>query len=176
MEEYLRTGKIGIMSESDEMREKRIANILPHAFTPENAAENARKAAVSRQKNKDMEKHVRTGYSKEIVTAQEQLKKLGLSKMAAAIPREDLPQMAIAIMADNALRVLGGEWEIKSAEEATKIAKVWHDILRLEMNQATTISGTQNETPETRQNRLEELRLEAKRRVEGGLRAVAGDA
>lgn len=165
------------MSESDdELREKRIANILPHAFTPENAADNARKAAVSRQKNKDMEKHVRSGYTKEILTAQEQLKKLGLNKMAAAIPREDLPQMAIAIMADNALRVLGGEWEIKSAEEATKIAKVWHDILRLEMNQATSISGTQNETPETRQSRLEELRLEAKRRVEGGLRAVAGDA
>jgi hypothetical protein len=162
--------------ESDDMREARIANILPHAFTPENAAENARKAAVSRQRNKDMDKHVRTGYSKEIITAQEQLKKLGLNKLATAIPREDLPQMAIAIMADNALRVLGGEWEIKSAEEATKIAKVWHDILRLEMNQATTISGTQNETPETRQNRLEELRLEAKRRVEGGLRAVAGDA
>lgn len=162
--------------ESDDMREARIANILPHAFTPENAAENARKAAVSRQRNKDMDKHVRSGYSKEIITAQEQLKKLGLSKMASAIPREDLPQMAIAIMADNALRVLGGEWEIKSAEEATKIAKVWHDILRLEMNQATSISGTQNETPETRQSRLEELRLEAKRRVEGGLRAVAGDA
>jgi hypothetical protein len=162
--------------ESDDMREARIANILPHAFTPENAAENARKAAVSRQRNKDMDKHVRSGYTKEIITAQEQLKKLGLSKMASAIPREDLPQMAIAIMADNALRVLGGEWEIKSAEEATKIAKVWHDILRLEMNQATSISGTQNETPETRQNRLEELRLEAKRRVEGGLRAVAGDA
>ena len=79
-------------------------------------------------------------------------------------------------MMDLALRVLGGEWDIKNAEEATKIAKTWHDILRLEMNQATTISGTQSETPESRQNRLEELRLEAKRRVEGNLRAIAGDA
>ena len=43
------------------------------------------------------------------------------------------------------------------------------------MNQATSISGTQSDTPETRQTRLDELRLEAKRRVEGGLRAVAGD-
>jgi hypothetical protein len=160
---------------ADEMREKRIKNLLPHAFTPENAADNARKSAASRVKNIEKAKNVRTGYTKEILTAQEQLKKLGLSKLAETIPREDLPQMAIAIMADNALRVLGGEWDIKSAEEATKIAKIWHDILRLEMNQATTISGTQNDTPETRQSRLDELRLEAKRRVEGGLRAVAGD-
>ena len=160
---------------ADEMREKRIKNLLPHAFTPENAADNALKSAAARVKNIEKAKNVRTGYTKEILTAQEQLKKLGLSKLAETIPREDLPQMAIAIMADNALRVLGGEWDIKSAEEATKIAKIWHDILRLEMNQATTISGTQNDTPETRQSRLDELRLEAKRRVEGGLRAVAGD-
>lgn len=161
---------------ADDIREQRIANILPHAFTPENAADNARKAAASRKRNREEKQHVRSGYTKEILTAQEQLKKMGLSKLASSIPREDIPKMAIAIMADNALRVLGGEWPIDSAEEATKIAKVWHDILRLEMNQATTISGTQSETPETRQNRLEELRLEAKRRVEGGLRAVAGDA
>lgn len=160
---------------ADDIREQRIKNLLPHAFTPENAAENARKSAIARVKNSEKAKNVRTGYTKEILTAQEQLKKLGLSKLADTIPREDLPQMAIAIMADNALRVLGGEWDIKSAEEATKIAKIWHDILRLEMNQATTISGTQNDTPETRQSRLDELRLEAKRRVEGGLRAVAGD-
>jgi hypothetical protein len=160
---------------ADDIREQRIKNLLPHAFTPENAADNARKSAASRVKNIEKAKNVRTGYTKEILTAQEQLKKLGLSKLAETIPREDLPQMAIAIMADNALRVLGGEWDIKSAEEATKIAKIWHDILRLEMNQATTISGTQNDTPETRQSRLDELRLEAKRRVEGGLRAVAGD-
>jgi hypothetical protein len=160
----------------DKPVDPKIANILPYVFTKETAAENARKATKKRVENKQKEKYVRQGMTKEILAAQEQLKKLGLSKLAATIPREDLPKMAIAIMADNALRVLGGEWEIGSAEEATKIAKIWHDILRLEMNQATTISGTQNETPESRQNRLEELRLEAKRRVEGGLRAVAGDA
>jgi hypothetical protein len=160
----------------DELREKRISNILPYAFTPENAAENARKSVAAREANKEKNKHVRQGYSKEIIKAQEQLKILGLTKLDEVIPREDLPKVSIAIMMDHALRVLGGEWEIKSAEEATKIAKVWHDILRLEMNQATSISGTQTETAETRQNRLEELRLEAKRRVEGGLRAVAGDA
>jgi hypothetical protein len=160
----------------EEIREKRISNILPYAFTPENAAENARKSAAAREANKAKNKHVRQGYSKEIIKAQEQLKLLGLTKLDEVIPRDDLPKVSIAIMMDHALRVLGGEWEIKSAEEATKIAKIWHDILRLEMNQATSISGTQSETPETRQNRLEELRLEAKRRVEGGLRAVAGDS
>lgn len=157
-------------------REERIARISEFTFTKENAAENARKSIAKRKENIAKEKHVRTGLSKEIVAAQEQLKKLGLGKMASDIKREDLPKAAIAIMMDNALRVLGGEWEIKSADEATKIAKVWHDILRLEMNQATTISGTQNETAETRQSRLDELRLEAKRRVEGTLRAVAGDS
>lgn len=161
---------------NDELRDKKLANILPYAFTPENAAENARKATKAREENKKKAQVVRQGYSKEIITAQEQLKKLGLTKLSEDISREDLPKVSIAIMMDHALRVLGGEWEIKSAEEATKIAKIWHDILRLEMNQATTISGTQSETPESRQNRLEELRLEAKRRVEGGLRAVAGDA
>ena len=159
-----------------DIRDVRMKNIQDHMFTSENAAENARKAAASREENKRRNKAVRHGYSKEIIAAQEQLKALGLGKLEDVIPREDLPKVSIAIMMDHALRVLGGEWEIKSAEEATKIAKIWHDILRLEMNQATTISGTQNETPETRQNRLEELRLEAKRRVEGGLRAVAGDA
>lgn len=163
------------MSE-DELRDKKLANILPYAFTPENAAENARKSVQARREKKEKAQVVRHGYSKEIITAQEQLKKLGLTKLSEEISREDLPRVSIAIMMDHALRVLGGEWEIKSAEEATKIAKVWHDILRLEMNQATTISGTQSDTPEGRQNRLEELRLEAKRRVEGGLRAVAGDA
>lgn len=160
----------------DDLRDKKLANILPYAFTPENAAENARKSAKARKENKEKAQVVRQGYSKEIITAQEQLKKLGLTKLSEDISRDDLPKVSIAIMMDHALRVLGGEWEIKSAEEATKIAKIWHDILRLEMNQATTISGTQSETPESRQNRLEELRLEAKRRVEGGLRAVAGDA
>ena len=160
---------------ADDIREQRIKNLLPHAFTPENAAENARKSAAARVKNAEKSKAVRSGYSKEIIAAQEQLKLLGLSKLSESISREDLPKVSIAIMMDNALRVLGGEWEIKSAEEATKIAKVWHDVLRLEMNQATSISGTQSDTPETRQTRLDELRLEAKRRVEGGLRAVAGD-
>lgn len=162
---------------AETVEDKKIADHLAqYSFTKENAAENARKATASRLERQKKEKVVRHGYSKEIVAAQEQLKKLGLTKLTEDIDREDLPKVAIAIMMDHALRVLGGEWEIKSAEEATKIAKVWHDVLRLEMNQATTISGTQHETAETRQNRLEELRLEAKRRVEGTLRAVAGDA
>lgn len=160
----------------EELRQKRIAQVLPYAFTPENAAENARKATISREENRKRDKNVRAGYSKEIIAAQEQLKLLGLSKLSENVSREDLPRVSIAIMMDNALRVLGGEWEIKSAEEATKIAKVWHDVLRLEMNQATSISGTQSDTPETRKTRLDELRLEAKRRVESGLRAVAGDS
>lgn len=154
---------------------KRINNIIPHQFTKENAAANARKAVESRKENLKKKQHVRVELAPEIIKAQKALKQLGFDKLAEDISREDLPKASIAIMMDLAMRVLGGEWEIKNAEEATKIAKVWHDILRLEMNQATTISGTQ-ETPESRQNRLEELRLEAKRRVEGNLRAVAGDA
>lgn len=161
---------------NEDIKAQRVANIAPFVFTKENAAENARKANAKRRENKEKDKVIRQKHSKEIIAAQEQLKKLGLGKMVDNINREDLPKAAIAIMMDNALRVLGGEWEIKSAEEATKIAKVWHDILRLEMNQATTISATQNETAETRQSRLDELRLEAKRRVEGTLRAVAGDS
>lgn len=162
---------------AESINDKKLAeHLAPYAFTKENAGENAKKAAAARSENQKKRQVLRHGYSKEIVAAQEQLKKLGLSKLADGIDREDLPKAAIAIMMDHALRVLGGEWEIKSAEEATKIAKIWHDVLRLEMNQATTISGTQQETPETRQNRLEELRLEAKRRVEGTLRAVAGDS
>lgn len=164
------------MSDSEDRDLQRINNLSAHFFTPENAAENARKATKSRLENQKKKQHVRTELAPEIVKAQEQLKKLGLKKLADEISREDLPKASIAIMMDLALRVLGGEWEIKNADEATKIAKIWHDILRLEMNQATTISGTQQETPESRQNRLEELRLEAKRRVEGTLRAVAGDA
>lgn len=153
-----------------------ITKLIPYQFTKENAAENARRSHKSRAENEKKKQHVRTELAPDIIKAQESLKKLGFKKLAEEISREDLPKASIAIMMDLALRVLGGEWDIKNAEEATKIAKTWHDILRLEMNQATTISGTQNETPESRQNRLEELRLEAKRRVEGNLRAIAGDA
>lgn len=153
-----------------------ISKLIPYQFTKENAAENARRSHKSRAENEKKKQHVRTELAPDIIKAQESLKKLGFKKLAEDISREDLPKASIAIMMDLALRVLGGEWDIKNAEEATKIAKTWHDILRLEMNQATTISGTQNETPESRQNRLEELRLEAKRRVEGNLRAIAGDA
>ena len=100
----------------DELKDKKLANILPYAFTPENAADNARKAAKARKENKEKAQVVRQGYSKEIITAQEQLKKLGLTKLSEEISREDLPKVSIAIMMDHALRVLGGDREIKSAE------------------------------------------------------------
>ena len=164
------------MAEEADIEAQRLNNIIPHMFTKENAADAARASHEARRRKKEEDQHVRKKLAPEIINAQKQLKKLGLDKLADEISRDDLPKASIAIMMDLALRVLGGEWEIKNAEEATKIAKVWHDILRLEMNQATSISGTQHETPETRQNRLEELRLEAKRRVEGTLRAVAGDS
>lgn len=108
---------------------------------------------------------------------QDQIAKLGLTKVVAEVERDQLPQIALSIIADHGLRVLGGEWEIKSAEEATKIGKVWHDIFRLEMGEPTTISSSQeSESPDQRKDRFEQLKLEAKRRVEGGLRAIAGDA
>ena len=86
--------------------------------------------------------------------------------------REILPKLAQSIIVDLGLRLVSGEWEIKSAEEATKVSKIWYDILRLEMGQATTINEQRVGTPEDRLSRLEELKLEAKRRVEAGLRAI----
>lgn len=160
----------------DDIQRGRIDNILPYMFTKESAVEAGKKSGEARREKAKRERHVRQELAPDIIKAQESFKKLGFTKLAEEVSREDLPKASIAIMMDLALRVMGGEWDIKNAEEATKIAKTWHDILRLEMNQATTISGTQNETPESRQNRLEELRLEAKRRVEGNLRAIAGDA
>lgn len=115
--------------------------------------------------------------SSEYRKRQDQIAKLGLSKVIKGINRDQLPEIALSIIADHGMRVLGGEWEVRSAEEATKIGKVWHDIFRLEMGEPTSISSSQeSESPEQRKNRLEELTLEAKRRAEGNLRAIAGDA
>ena len=102
-----------------------------------------------------------------------QLKVLGEDLLAQGVAsREILPKLAQSIIVDLGLRLSSGEWEIKSAEEATKVAKIWYDILRLEMGQATTINEQRVGTPEDRLSRLEELKLEAKRRVEAGLRAI----
>lgn len=148
--------------------------LVQYQFTKENAAENARKSNEARKRKKTLDKHARLGVTDEIHASIERLRAFGLERLAADVDREDLPKMSIAVMVDLGLRVLGNEWEIKDAEQATKIAKIWHDILRLESNQATSITG-QADTQEGRQSRLEELRIEAKRRVEGGLRAVAGE-
>jgi hypothetical protein len=43
-------------SSDEEIRQQRINNILPYAFTPENAAENARKATIAREENKKRDK------------------------------------------------------------------------------------------------------------------------
>jgi hypothetical protein len=90
--------------------------------------------------------------------------------------REILPKIAQGIIVDLGLRLAGGEWEIKTAEEATKVAKIWYDILRLESGQATSIQEQRTGSPEDRLMRLEELKLEAKRRVEAGLRAIGDGA
>ena len=148
--------------------------LIKHQFTKETASENGRKSAEARKKNRAIEKHARLGVSDEIQASIDRLRAFGLERLAEEVDRDDLPKMSIAVMIDLGLRVLGNEWEIKDAEQATKIAKTWHDILRLESNQATSITG-QADTQEGRQSRLEELRIEAKRRVEGGLRAVAGE-
>jgi len=103
----------------------------------------------------------------------EQLKALGEDLLARGVAsREILPKLAQSIIVDLGLRLVSGEWEIKSAEEATKVSKIWYDILRLEMGQATTINEQRVGSPEDRMMRLEELKLEAKRRVEAGLRAI----
>lgn len=103
----------------------------------------------------------------------DQLKAMGEELLARGVAsREILPKLAQSIIVDLGLRIASGEWEIKSAEEATKVAKIWYDVLRLEMGQATTINEQRVGTPEDRLSRLEELKLEAKRRVEAGLRAI----
>lgn len=151
--------------------------VQEYKFTKENAADNALKSQMSRTKNDVERKLVKLEATEEYRKRQDQIAKLGLSKIAGEVERDQLPEIALAIIADHGLRVLGGEWEIKTAEEATKIGKVWHDIFRLEMGEPTSISSSQeSESPDQRKNRFEELKLEAKRRVEGGLRAIAGDA
>lgn len=146
-------------------------------FTKENASEAQAASRVKMIENNVKKKLVKLDATSEIRTRQDQIAKLGLSRVSADVTREQLPEIGLAIIADHGLRVLGGEWEMKSAEEATKVAKVWHDILRLEMGEPTTISSSQeSESPDQRKNRFEELKIEAKRRVEGGLRAIAGDA
>lgn len=103
----------------------------------------------------------------------DQLKAMGEELLARGVAsREILPKLAQSIIVDLGLRLVSGEWEIKSAEEATKVAKIWYDVLRLEMGQATTINEQRVGTPEDRLSRLEELKIEAKRRVEAGLRAI----
>lgn len=151
--------------------------IKEYQFTKENAREAQAKGVVKRVKNDVEKKIIKLEATEEYRKRQDQIAKLGLTKVVSEIERDQLPQIALSIIADHGLRVLGGEWEIKSAEEATKIGKVWHDIFRLEMGEPTTISSSQeSESPDQRKNRFEELKLEAKRRVEGGLRAIAGDA
>lgn len=154
----------------------RVDALREYQFTKENASEAQAASRVSMAKNKLEKKLVKLDAASEYRMRQDQIAKLGLSRVSADISREQLPEIGLAIITDHGLRVLGGEWEMKSAEEATKVAKVWHDILRLEMGEPTTISSSQDsENPDQRKNRFEELKIEAKRRVEGGLRAVAGD-
>lgn len=156
---------------------KRNVHLREFQFTKEDAADAQAASRVSMIKNNIDKKIVKLDATSEIRTRQDQIAKLGLSRVSADISRDQLPEIGLAIIADHGLRVLGGEWEMKTAEEATKVAKVWHDILRLEMGEPTTISSSQDsENPDQRRNRFEELKVEAKRRVEGGLRAVAGDA
>lgn len=148
-----------------------------YQFTKENAGAAQAKGTVTKEKAAVERKIVKLEATEEYRKRQDQIAKLGLTKVMPEVERDQLPQIALSIIADHGLRVLGGEWEIKSAEEATKIGKVWHDIFRLEMGEPTTISSSQeSESPDQRKNRFEELKLEAKRRVEGGLRAIAGDA
>lgn len=147
--------------------------VASYKFTKEDGD----KGNATQAKNREERKLARLDSADEYRRRQDQIAKLGLTKVVSDVDRDQLPAIALSIIADHGLRVLGGEWEIKSAEEATKIGKVWHDIFRLEMGEPTTISSSQeSESPDQRKNRFEELKLEAKRRVEGGLRAIAGDA
>ena len=153
----------------------KISHIVKYQFNSETGRAMASKSREMQQARKEQKRlDDISGVNDESRIRREQLRLLGASKLLKDVDRDELPQVSIAVIMDLALRVLGGEWEFKDAEQATKVAKTWHDVLRLEMNQATSISA-QADTVEDRLGRLEELRLEAKRRVESGLRAVAGD-
>jgi hypothetical protein len=165
-----------------------VANIKgrkPRAKTPTRTVENletvtvvSKKELATTQKAK-RSADVEEDRVKKTLTREErqqraaQLKVLGEDLLAQGVAsREILPKLAQSIIVDLGLRLVSNEWEIKSAEEATKVAKIWYDILRLEMGQATTINEQRVGSPEDRLSRLEELRAEAKQRVEAGLRAI----
>lgn len=94
-----------------------------YQFTKENAAEAQAASRVSLVKNNLEKKIVKLEATEEIRRRQDQIAKLGLTKMSTEVTREQLPEIGLAIIADHGLRVLGGEWEMKTAEEATKVAK-----------------------------------------------------
>ncbi len=153
----------------------KVSHIVKYQFNSETGKAMSIKAQEARLAKKEQKRlDDISGVNDESRIRKEQLRLLGATKLLKDVDRDELPQVAIAVIMELALRVLGGEWDFKDAEQATKVAKTWHDVLRLEMNQATTISA-QADTVEDKLGRLEELRLEAKRRVEGNLRAVAGD-
>jgi len=103
----------------------------------------------------------------------EQLKALGEELLASGVAsREVIPKIAQTIVVELGLRILNDEWQIKSAEEATKIIKMWYEVMRLESGQATSIQEQRTGSPEDRLSRLEDIRTEAKRRIEAGLRAI----
>lgn len=145
-------------------------------FTKESSAAANDANMLKRVERKVNNKIIELDAVNEYRKRQDQIARLGLGRVTKDLNREELPEVGLAIIMDHGLRVLGGEWEMKSAEEATKVAKIWHDILRLEMGEPTSISSNQPlEDADQRKNRFEELKVEAKRRIEGGLRAVAGD-
>lgn len=175
MENNTQTSAISTDPGIDDDSPPKISHIIKYQFTSETGkamAAKGREMQLAKKEQKRLDDI--SGVNDESRIRREQLRLLGASKLLKDVDRDELPQVSIAVIMDLALRVLGGEWEFKDAEQATKVAKTWHDVLRLEMNQATTISA-QADTVEDRLGRLEELRLEAKRRVESSLRAVAGD-
>lgn len=171
------------LSESVEGRvSHQVAPMTPVVFDPDKlvgspekqSAEDRRRKRAADLEESRVKKHLEKQEAKQRA---EQLKVLGEEILASGVAtREILPKLAQSIIVDLGLRLAGGEWEIKSAEEATKVAKIWYDILRLESGQATTIQENRSGSPEDRLSRLEELKIEAKRRVEAGLRAIGDGA
>lgn len=72
--------------------------------------------------------------------------------------REHIREVAGALALDMVSRILGGEFKVKDAEQAAKIAQIMVNIMRLESGQATSKVETTVSGDDERKRRFIELR------------------
>jgi hypothetical protein len=119
-------------------------------FTTENASEMGRRSADARRR--------RTAERDRDTSAMRALVAKRIQDMGG---RDALRDLSLANALDLAHRYFNGEWPPKSAAEATRDARAWHEVLRLESDEATVITTTE----EDRRERLAELRRKAAERA-----------